>query len=31
MKQKDFFLTSEGFLELETELNYLKTILIDYE
>lgn len=25
MKQKDFFLTSEGFLELETELNYLKT------
>lgn len=25
MKQKDFFLTSEGYLELETELNYLKT------
>ncbi len=25
MKQKEFFLTSEGFLELETELNYLKT------
>ena len=25
MKQKDFFLTSEGFLELENELNYLKT------
>lgn len=25
MKQKEFFLTSEGYLELETELNYLKT------
>ena len=25
MKQKEFFLTSEGSLELETELNYLKT------
>lgn len=25
MKQREFFLTSEGFLELETELNYLKT------
>ncbi|MCI8331192.1 MAG: transcription elongation factor GreA [Bacilli bacterium] len=25
MKQKDFFLTSEGFIELEQELNYLKT------
>ena len=25
MKQKKFFLTSEGYLELETELNYLKT------
>ena len=24
MKQKEFFLTSEGYLELETELNYLK-------
>lgn len=25
MKQKEFFLTSEGYLELETELNTLKT------
>lgn len=25
MKQKEFFLTSQGYLELETELNYLKT------
>ncbi|MCI6350215.1 MAG: transcription elongation factor GreA [Tenericutes bacterium] len=25
MKQKEFFLTSEGYLELETELNHLKT------
>ncbi len=25
MRQKEFFLTSEGYLELETELNYLKT------
>lgn len=25
MKDKEFFLTSEGYLELETELNYLKT------
>ena len=25
MKQKEYFLTSEGYLELETELNYLKT------
>lgn len=25
MKQREFFLTGEGFLELETELNYLKT------
>ena len=25
MKQKEFFLTAEGFLELETELKYLKT------
>lgn len=25
MKQKKFFLTSEGYLELETELNHLKT------
>ena len=25
MKQKEFFLTSEGYLELETVLNYLKT------
>ena len=25
MKQKEFLLTSEGYLELETELNYLKT------
>lgn len=25
MKQKEFFLTSEGYLELETELNFLKT------
>ena len=25
MKQKEFFLSSEGYLELETELNYLKT------
>lgn len=25
MKQKEFFLTSEGYLELETELNLLKT------
>ena len=25
MKQKEFFLTSEGYLELETELKYLKT------
>ena len=25
MKQNEFFLTSEGYLELETELNYLKT------
>lgn len=25
MKQKEFFLTSEGYLELETELNSLKT------
>ena len=25
MKQKEFFLTSEGYLELETELNNLKT------
>ena len=25
MKQKEFILTSEGYLELETELNYLKT------
>lgn len=25
MKQKELFLTSEGYLELETELNYLKT------
>ena len=25
MKQKEFFLTSEGYLELENELNYLKT------
>lgn len=25
MKQKEFFLTSEGYLELEIELNYLKT------
>ena len=25
MKQKEFFLTSKGYLELETELNYLKT------
>ncbi len=25
MKHKEFFLTSEGYLELETELNYLKT------
>lgn len=25
MKQKEFFLTGEGYLELETELNYLKT------
>lgn len=25
MKEKEYFLTSEGFLELEQELNYLKT------
>ena len=25
MKKKEVFLTSEGYLELETELNYLKT------
>lgn len=25
MKEKEFFLTSEGYLELETELNYLQT------
>ncbi len=25
MKQKEFFLTNEGYLELETELSYLKT------
>ena len=25
MRQKEFFLTSEGYLELETELNFLKT------
>ena len=25
MKEKEFFLTSEGYLELETELNSLKT------
>ena len=25
MKQKEFFLTSEGYLELETELNHLRS------